>query len=288
MNVFDTNKANKLEKVINWEAVLEDYSNINLDEIVKSLPITRGVKEVDAKFWLLDYHKLVIMPWEAWSWKTTFSIQQAMENAKNWIKTAYLSLEMGAKGLVVATAKKAAGIEMQTVVGSAIPVSDRQKELFSATVNEMTNLENLDLIWYAESLTLKSFEKELERLAVVYDLIFIDNLWFIGRTDARKESELTPLITEICMNVRKNNKVTIIALTHMTKGSEKQEGPRWRSAIRGSGKVIDDADKIVQVYREGNNTKIILQKDRDNWLNEYVDLVFDRGRFSGDCFSLLD
>jgi len=286
--MFNTEKANKLEKEINGEAVLEDYSNINLDEIVKSLPITWGIPAVDEKFGLLDFNKLVIVPWEAWSWKTTFTIQMAMENAKNWIKTAYLSLEMWAKGLVVATAKKAAWIEMQTVVGKAIPVTDRQKEIFTETVNEMTALENLDLIGYAESLTLKSFEKELERLAVVYDLIFIDNLWFVGRTDSRKESELTPLITECCMNVRKNHKVTLVALTHMTKGSEKQEWPRGRSAIRGSWKVIDDADKIVQVFREGNNTSIILQKDRDNGLNANVPLIFNAGRFSGDCFSLLD
>lgn len=285
---FNIEKANKLEKTINGEAILEDYSTINLDEIVKSLPITWWIDEVDRKFGLLDFNKLVIVPWEAGSGKTTFTIQQAMANARNGIKTAYLSLEMWAKGLVVATAKKAAGIEMQTVVGSAIPVSDRQKEIFKETVAEMTTLENLDLIGYAESLTLKSFEKELERLADVYDLIFIDNLWFIGRTDTRKESELTPLITEICMNVRKNFKVTVIALTHMTKGSEKQEWPRGRSAIRGSWKVIDDADKIVQVFREWNSTSIILQKDRDNGLNATVPLVFSAWRFSGDCFSLLD
>ena len=281
---FNIEKANKLEKTINWEAILEDYSNINLDEIVKELPFTRGIWAVDVAFWLFDYHKLIIVPWEAGSWKTTYTIQQAMANARNWKKTAYLSLEMWAKGLVVATAKKSAGIEMQTVVWKAVPVSDEQKRIFAETVEEMTKLQNLDLIGYAECLTLKSFEKELERLAVVYDLIFIDNLWFIGRTDSRNEAELTPLITECCMNVRKNFSVSIVALTHMTKGSEKQVWPRGRSAIRGSWKVIDDADKIVQVFREGNDTSIILEKDRDNWLNATVPLLFNKGRFEADAF----
>jgi hypothetical protein len=90
---------------------------------------------------------------------------------------------MGAKGLVVATAKKSAGIGMQTSVGLAVTVSEEQKRLFTETVAEMTTLSNLDLIGYEESLTLKSFEKEMQRLAVDYDLIFIDNLGFIGRTD---------------------------------------------------------------------------------------------------------
>ena len=281
---FNIDKANKLEKEINWEALLEDLSEISFDEVVRGLPFTWGIPAIDSTIGLFDYNKLIIVPGEAWSGKTTFTIQQAMANAKNWRKVAYLSLEMGARWLVVATAKKAAWIDLQKEVGIGVETTEAQRQKFKEVVVELTKTTNLDLIGYVDSLTLKSFEKELNKLAVDYDLIFIDNLWFIGRTDWRKEAELTPLITELCMNARKAHKVSIIALTHMTKGSEKQEWPRGRSAIRGSGKVVDDADKIVQIYRSGDATNFILQKDRDNWLNANIPLVFNRGRFEADIF----
>lgn len=281
---FNIEKANKLEKEINWEALLEDLSEISFEESIKGLPFTWGIPAIDSTIWLFDYNKLIIVPGEAWSGKTTFTIQQAMANARNWRKVAYLSLEMGAKGLVVATAKKAAWIGLQKEVWIGVETTEAQRQKFKEVVAELTTTPNLDLIGYVDSLTLKSFEKELNKLAVDYDLIFIDNLWFIGRTDWRKEAELTPLITELCMNARKAHKVSIIALTHMTKGNEKQEWPRGRSAIRGSGKVVDDADKIVQIYRAWNSTNFILQKDRDNWLNANIPLIFNKGKFEADVF----
>lgn len=284
MKTFNVEKANEIEREIEGEAILEWVGEISLDEVVRALPFTWWIEAIDKKVGAFDYNRLIIVPWEAWSGKTTYTMQMAQQNARNGLKVAYMSLEMWAKGLIIATAKKTAGIEMQTKAWAAVEITDIQKTTFNETVNELSKIENLDIIWYKKSLTLKSFETEMERLAVDYDLIFIDNLWFIGRTDWRKESELTPLITEICMNVRKDNKVSIVALTHMTKGSEKQEGPRGRSAIRGSGKVIDDADKIVQIFREGDSTSFILQKDRDNWLNAIIPLIFNKGKFIVDCF----
>lgn len=286
MKAFDIEKANEVEREIDGLAILEDSLEVDLDDVIKPLPFTWWIEEIDKKIGAFDYNRLIIVPWEAGSGKTTYTIQMAQENARNWLKVAYMSLEMWAKGLIVATAKKAAGIEMQTKAWQAVSVSEKQREIFRETVDELSGFKNLDIIGYKKSLTLKSFEKELERLAADYDLIYIDNLWFIWRTDGRKESELTPLITELCMNARKDYRVTIVALTHMTKGSEKQEGPRGRSAIRGSGKVIDDADKIVQIFRQGDETSFILQKDRDNGLNAIIPLIFNKGKFSVDCFDL--
>jgi len=61
-------------------------------------------------------------------------------------------------------------------VGIGVETTEAQRQKFKEVVVELTKTTNLDLIGYVDSLTLKSFEKELNKLAVDYDLIFIDNL----------------------------------------------------------------------------------------------------------------
>ena len=285
------NWENSKEQIDEGEkAILEDDISFSIDSLTDALPISWWVKAIDAKIGLINYNRLIIYAGEAGSWKTTASLQQALANANNWLKVAYLSLEMWREGLVKTTAKKAAGIDVQTVVGEMVTIRPNQTLIYKEQIALLTKNPNLDIIGYKESLWLKTFERELERLAEDYQLIFIDNIGSIWRADWMKEIELLPKITDILMRIKLNYKTTLVALHHVNKGQENSKWPRGRSAIRGSGKVVDDADFVVMIHREkaedsfGDTSSFLLMKDRDNWNTATIWLIYNKWKFEWDVF----
>lgn len=274
-----------------WEkAILEEEGSFWIESLLQALPFTWWVDEVDEKIGLLWLNRLVIFAWEAGSGKTTMSLQQAIANANNGKKVAYMSLEMGREWLIKTTAKKAANIDIQTKVGIMTEITPAQKLIYTQQIDIMTKNENLDIIGYQENLSLLTFEKELYKLWEEYDLVFIDNIGSIGRADGIKEIELLPKITDILMRAKLNYTVTVVALHHVNKWQENSKWPRGRSAIRGSWKVVDDADFVVMIHREKSedwgfdSTSFLLMKDRDNGQNASVGLMYNKGTFIWDVF----
>lgn len=275
--IIEAIEDEKIKKVDKDEEVVED---IDFNTIDKVIPFSWGCQPVNEKLWLLDRNKLVIFAWEGWSWKTTYTLWQAVDNANNWLRVTYMSLEMSVKNLIISRARKIAWIEMQKEVWEKITVTDKQKEIFNKEVKYLQNNKNLTLVWYDKSLTKDTFEQKLEWLAKTSDLVFIDNLWMIWRW--QKESELLPLLTQIMLSARSRYKCTIIALHHMSKWTEHQIWARWKNAIRWSWKVLDDADNIITIARDEEKTLINSVKDRENWILETIELMFHKGKFVTD------
>jgi len=289
LNLDEWNES--VEQVEEGEkAILEGSGEFWIDTLLNPLPFTWWVKEIDEKIWLLGWNRLTIYAWEAGSWKTTASLQQALANANNGYKVAYMSLEMGREGLIKTTAKKAAGIDKQTIVGQQVDITPQQKITYTKQIQLLTQNPNLNILGYVDSLSLKAFERELYRLSEDYDLVFIDNIGSIGRADGIKEIELLPKLTDILMKAKLNYKVTVVALHHVNKWQENSKWPRWRSAIRWSWKVVDDADFVCMIHREKSedwgfdSTSFLLMKDRDSGQNASVWLIYDKGVFRGDVF----
>ena len=260
----------------------EDLDNIDVNDIGKNIPFSWAVPILDNTLWLIDWNQLIILAWEGGSWKTVFTVQQAIENANNWYKVTYMSLEMWSERLIRSNAKKIAWIKMQTEVWKPVIVTKAQKDIFIKEVNRLSNNSNLNIVWYKNILSKESFWEKLDRLAKVSDFIIIDNLWMIWRGE--KESELLPLLTQKMLQVRTNNKCSIIALHHMSKWNETQTWPRGKNAIRWSWKVLDDADKIITITRDEVSTKFNSVKDREEWILTSVELIFRKGKFYNDNF----
>ena len=262
--MFDLNKTSESLYNVN-NIIKEDEDDILLEDVFNNIPFTWWIKEIDNTIWLLWWNKLVIYAWEAWSWKTTASLQQWIENAKNGKKVCYMSLEMWRRGLIICTASKLAWITIQTTLNKQIEPTENQKAIFMKEVNRLQN--DINIVWYKESLWIESFKRELLELTTKYELIIIDNIWMIWRKDWEKEIDLLPKITNILMRARNEKNTTIIALHHTNKWRDDQTWPRGKNSIRGSGKIVDDADKVVMIHRDlHNNTSFHLLKDRDNWL----------------------
>lgn len=277
-NFWEINEELKNE----WLPLKEDNKNIDINSLYIKMPFTWGLKWLDQELWLLDINRLVVVAWEGWSWKTTYTMQQALANADNWIKVCYMSLEMWRASLIKFIAKKKAWIQKQNTIWKEVILSNNQKELFKKEVDKLQSNNNLEIIWYKEHLTQEKFEKELNRLAKEYELIFIDNLWMVWRW--AKESELLPILTQIMLKVRQNNNITIVALHHMSKWTEKQTWPRGKNAIRGSWKILDDADKIITIARTELWNSFAIVKDRDEWIITNINLIFDNWEFKLDIF----
>jgi hypothetical protein len=80
-------------------------------------------------------------------------------------------------------------------------------------------------------------------------------------------------------------------LHHMKKSAREDAYKPWGlSEIRGNQKLSDDADKILQIWRnmdpdvedeeEKNTTSLILHKDREFWDIELINLHFKDGAYS--------
>lgn len=280
-----------------------NLANINVDEVVadvrgmpmreqevrikpsileKELPFTWGIDSFDQFMWLIDYNRFVLIAWEWGAWKTTYTMQQALANARNWFKVWYMSLEMWRENLIKNIARNKVWIWKQVKFWQAITLKFEQKIRFENEVAKLQDLDTLNIIWYTESLNMWNFSLELDNIAKTHDMIFIDNIWMIDRW--KKELEIIPRITECIMKIRQKHKCTIVALHHMNKWSEKNSWPRGRNAIRWSGKVIDDADIIITITRDEENTIFSVVKDRDNWVIGKVRTLFNRGEFIDDIF----
>lgn len=276
-------KSLELDREKEGLPLLEKYEWINIDDLLELKPFSWWVNSIDNKFWLIDYNRFIIIAGEWWAWKTTFTMQQAMVNAKIWNKVAYMSLEMWKKWIIEQTARKRACIPIQIKHWKKIIVSEKQKRLFNEIVFELENTNNLNIIWYDTSLEFNAFLKELEQLAKVNDLIFIDNIWMLWRWE--KEIEFLPKITEALIKIKRKYKVTIIALHHLNKRAENQKWPRNWSALRWSWKLRDDVDILAILTRWDWETVFTLDKSRFEWNEWSMEIFFEDWKFLWDIFN---
>ena len=118
-----------------------------------------------------------------------------------------------------------------------------------------------------------------------YWLFYIDNLWFMMWD--KKEIVDTAEVARILKNITNAHGVTINLVHHLNKGWDKdRKKPRWLASIRSSGKLENDADNILQVWRNLNvewmlpeekaAVSIILMKDRTYWEPSLRTIFFNR------------
>lgn len=281
MNYFDKlEKENlKLEREANWLPALEDEFTLSVESLFEIYPFTWGIKELDESFWAIAYHRLIILAGDSWSWKTTFTMQQAIANANLWNKVAYMSLEMGEKLLIQQTARKRAGISKNTKPWVKPIITQSQQDLYEKQLAYIQSIKNLDIRWY-KKITKESFLNEVRDLANKFDLIVIDNLWMIGRWE--DELKFVPVITWELMQIRLEKQVTIIALHHLSKWKEHDKRLRTAEAMRWSNKIKDDLDLLAMIEKTDIDTKISLMKDRYEWCSATMNLFFDKWVFKKD------
>ncbi len=265
-------------------------------EATKRTQFTWGVSgafpwdpSLDERVGWFDYGRLILLVWEAGSGKTTFTMLQAMANVEIGNKVAYVSYEMSRDDLIKSIAKNKAGISEKRTHKKNIEIDKIQEKIFLDTCSYFEREDSVQI--FDGDTDLKSFCDLMIRLVSEnYDLIIIDNLWMIGREDP-KEFEVQKKISWFLVSMKKDPlvKSSFILLHHVSKWRESMTGPRGRNAVRGTGKLVDDTEILVQIWRDQsqtstvlNTTKFIIQKNRETWEYQEYNMLLTNSGFTLD------
>lgn len=251
--------------------------------------MTWGTPNLDQRITPIESHHFVLLVGETGSGKTTFCFDVAYKNSLKGIKVLFISLEMTEDEIATRFARTHAGItKAEWRNRKAIP-----KEKVEAYRRKKKELLGND------SLLLRGFPKDVPPttenvFAVVEeakpDMVVLDNFDLVWKDDRKSEYQEQTRIAKEIMDFTNNRKIPMIVLHHFNKGSDKDK-IRGLDSIRGSSKIIHNADTGLICYRkfeedaspEDNAMFTIVQKkDRDFGQGAVCVVYFQYGVFGDE------
>lgn len=248
---------------------------------------TRGLDKINQ--WLGTFHtgKMILFVGKAGMGKTEFSFYMAKENAIKGNRVVYISLEMKAADLVIRSARQYARINK--LERSNKELTEEQIGSFTEHYKYIIDINNLQIVSFDDETTIDVVEKYILELHSKWaDLFFIDNLWFF--TWRENELERFAEISRRLKKLTNDNPLSIVLLHHVKKTLAINEyKPATSNDIRWSQKLVDDADKVVQIWRntdpklqdpvEKQTVYLITHKDREFWEVGGIEFFFMDGKY---------
>lgn len=252
-------------------------------------------------FWLtqkIDNEMPVFMPGdyvlvagESGVGKTTLAMHFALENARRGRRVVYFSLEQMPKTLLENYFMGLVGVTEQMQKDDMVTEEHNKQALallndlpptflFPHLPHALTTLTSADII-------------NTVRMYDDVELIVIDNLGFLRQPEHDEEwkelKELNRALVQLAHDPQRP--VGIFALHHFTKGAGNDKGPKSNDLIRGSRKLIDDADVVMQVVKHDTSElvgdlknemekkrTIFVTKDRRHGRNRAADYYLHNGK----------
>ncbi len=223
-----------------------------LDEALCDLEwgILYGLPQIDA--WTRGMHRgeLIIIAGRPSVGKSSLAVQISARVSLS-AKVVFYSLEMKSSQIVRKAACSLTGLTPDVLMWDE-ETHDQIKRMnlyisdnFIQTVNAV----------YESALKFKE--------SVGLDLVVIDYLQLL-RTEGKyqtREQELSEITRQMKLMARELD-VPVVALSQLSRDSEKRGGRPKLSDLRGSGSIEQDADVVFLIYK-GTNTELILAKQRD-------------------------
>jgi hypothetical protein len=272
-------KKNDIIKKIN-EVKKEDVDLI----YKKFMPYTFGTDLLDEKLPPVEKHHKILIVGKTGCGKTSYSIDMAIKNAKLCHKVLFLSLEMPTDNILTRIAREYAGITKTEWRNKEIPKV--KEDLYFYKKKQIESIQNLHMggLPVGESANINFISAMIES-SEKYDLIFIDNFDLID-VENRPDSERGLVISNYLMRITNEKKIPIVMLHHFKKDESTVDKPLRMNTIRGSGKIGDGFDTIIQVWRQteeipedSSELRVILMKDRDWGYSWQGSIFFDKGSF---------
>lgn len=255
----------------------------------KKNPLTWWTTKLNERISPIEKHHYIIFWWESWSWKTAFTFDMAIKNAKLWHRTVYISLEMNWEEIIKRIWRNTS--QMTKAQVRTWEYTETQKQTFIDKCNEINDLENFFPIWFEswEDPTVDAiFDKIMKYDA---DLIILDNFDKIQSSEEWMNTlQSQEYISKELMNFTNKIKVPIILIHHFKKWSWKKEA-RWLDDLRWSWKLSHDADSVIIWSRnswddldefEKSQFMISQIKDRDFWEWWFSTVYFNKWTFNDE------
>jgi replicative DNA helicase len=246
----------------------------------KNVLRTWGSPLVDSKISPIQDHAYTIFAGEQGSGKTAFTFDLALKNSAMG-KVLYISLEMAKAQIVSRIARAYAG--MTKAQWREKKFEPWQEGAYRAKSDQIQNNKNLKIIGYGAGET-PTIESILDKIKSEFPILaFVDNFDLVAKQE-RNQIDHERVISRKFMEFCHQWNIPIIVIHHTNKTKEKTK----IDAIRGSGKITDDADAVIMGRRitdeqasplEKKKFSIFELKDREFGENGYHDFQFEKGTF---------
>ena len=241
--------------------------------------ISRWLPEIDNEFGKIQEHDLAVLVGSPASGKTAFTYFMARENAKQWLKSMYFSLELNPSVLKMRTAMAIARISKIDYQNGNYSVE--QWKIASKIYNELDDSENIDLVGYGYTPNINEVCSAIENayLSDWIRLFFLDNLWkILWTTGSQSENDVQIEITNKLQSLKNKYPIAIVLLHHLRKKSGTdisvtQERVRW------SQKISDNATVLAWIDRDWSVSTLSLMKDTMWWIETSVNMTYVKWEF---------
>ena len=251
----------------------------------KKLRYTWGTRNLDINLAIIKRGDFIVMGASRGSGKTTFTFDMACKNAMLGHKVLYLSLEMEKKEIMEDFARRSAAITIEEEYDYDIP--DYKQCKFKEKLESFKKIPNLffEGVRRGQAIIWDTILKVIDKYKDL-DLIIIDNLDLIEADEREHELDKQKRVTKSMMNFTSSRKIPIILIHHQRK---KGMGGKdfGMDELSGSGKISDNADRVVlisrnkapdAVYPDKYRSSIYLHKAR-GYCEAIVNVYFISGTF---------
>jgi replicative DNA helicase len=235
-----------------------------LDEALCDLDwgILYGLPQIDA--WTKGMHRgeLIVIAGRPSAGKTSLAVQIATQASLTG-NVVFYSLEMKSSQIVRKSATSLTGLTPDTLLLDEASHEHIKHMHFYVCDNLIQTVNAV-------------YESALKfRESAGLDLVVIDYLQLL-RTEGKhqtKEQEISEITRYLKLMARELD-IPVLALSQLSRDSEKRGGRPKLSDLRGSGSIEQDADVVLFVHK-GTNTELILAKQR-NGATGIIDVDFQK------------
>lgn len=229
---------------------------------------------IDDILWWYRIGQLIVIWARPWVGKTSVLLSFAHEIVKQQKKCLILSLEMTAKEIASRLISKISNVTMWSLARiqweRINQVARQVAEQLDVLSNFSVRDDVFDIAWIMSSIRKTKHKSWL-------DVVFIDYLWLIGWGKWDNRNLEIQNITRWLKQLAKELEISIVILSQLNRNMEQSNRSPQLSDLRESGAIEQDADVVILLHRNfqdsPNEMQVAIAKHR-NWRVDVLDMWF--------------
>lgn len=211
--------------------------------------------------------------------KTSFALALAYNAALSGCKSAVFSYEMSSNQLVSRIISNETGIDNRYLIKGTLTDGE-----WSSIHSSMGRIEKVPMfIDECSNTSLRYLMNKVRQYVITkgVKLVMVDYLQLVSNlVKGRSREQEVSIIARSLKNLAKELDITIIALSQLSRGVERNEGSRpMLSNLRESGEIEQAADAVLFVYRPEYYG--IIADHNGNNIKGMAEIIFAKGRNIG-------